>query len=180
MKPKHIQHSSKVFQSRSSTYYLICILLLVICWTWQRNTTMDGETSQQLNGHSSPLHNAAIEQTRNMLENISLLSKSSGHIDGSDNPLRVESLDPALLPGDGTTTTTTTSQRRLIIIGDVHGCKATRVCCNTLLFIIRLTLDAHVAHDKWMHYWRSYHSHQSMITLSSQGILLTKALIVSG
>lgn len=81
---------------------------------------------QQLNGHSSPLHDATIEQTKNMLENISLLSKTqdyTGHDDDANKPLRIESLNPALLPSNDAVTTTATSQKRLIIIGDVHGCK---------------------------------------------------------
>lgn len=108
---------------RSPIFCFICILLLVTCWMWQRDTTMD----QQPNGHSSPLHDATIEQTKNMLENISLLSKTqdyTGHDDATNKPLRIESLNPALLPGNDAATTTATSQKRLIIIGDVHGCKA--------------------------------------------------------
>lgn len=82
---------------------------------------------QQPNGYSSPLYDATIEQTKNMLENISLLSKTqnhTGHDDAANKPLRIVSLNPALLPDNDAATTATTSQKRLIIIGDVHGCKA--------------------------------------------------------
>lgn len=118
---KHFQHFG--YRFKSPIFYFICIFTIVICWMWQRDTIMD----QQLNGHSSPLHDATIEQTKNMLENISLLSKTqdyTGHDDDANKPLRIESLNPALLPSNDAVTTTATSQKRLIIIGDVHGCKA--------------------------------------------------------
>lgn len=121
MNLKHLQHFG--YRFKSPIFYFICIFTIVICWMWQRDTIMD----QQLNGHSSPLHDATIEQTKNMLENISLLSKTqdyTGHDDDANKPLRIELLNPALLPSNDAVTTTATSQKRLIIIGDVHGCKA--------------------------------------------------------
>lgn len=144
MPPKSSSSPSQEFSESLKYIIYIIVFVLVTCWAvwkgmpWLRDSRDEEASASIIDEHSALLDDSRLRFERERqasvgdglasgVSRLGIRENEGGHRTGL---VHTRTLDPGFLPRNDEKGANSKSQdaggKRLIIIGDVHGCKATR------------------------------------------------------